>query len=83
LINNNFDHKVLIYKGDPLLPSLEALNLPGLTVVDYAPTAENISTHIALILKEYFVSENQKNLKISIELYETANSKVLHELTIN
>lgn len=45
-LEDNFDHKFLIWEKDPLLPELEKLSPESLVVLDFNPTAENIAKYI-------------------------------------
>lgn len=40
-----WDHKMLIWQNDPLLPELQKID-PSVVVVPFNPTAENIGQHI-------------------------------------
>lgn len=45
-IENNFDHKTLIWKHDPLLKGLKELSEESIVEVDFNPTAENIAEYL-------------------------------------
>jgi 6-pyruvoyltetrahydropterin/6-carboxytetrahydropterin synthase len=48
-LEDNWDHKFLLWQKDPLLPTLKAADKHGVISVPFNPTAENIA--------EYFVEE--------------------------
>ena len=66
LIKRDYDHKFYISERDPMCPALK--DFPGVTVVDYIPTAENL----ALALKEQLLPHFPQLL--CVRLYETPGS---------
>jgi 6-pyruvoyltetrahydropterin/6-carboxytetrahydropterin synthase len=45
-IENEFDHKTLIWKNDPMLQALQEISRESIVVVPFNPTAENIAEHL-------------------------------------
>ncbi len=45
-LEDNYDHKFLIWGGDELCSELSRLDPQGVVVTDYNPTAENIAEYI-------------------------------------
>jgi len=45
-LEDNWDHKFLIYEQDPLLPELEKIVPQDLVVLPFNPTAENMAEHL-------------------------------------
>lgn len=45
-LEDNFDHKFLMYKRDPLLEDFKKIVPKDLVVVDFNPTAENIAKYL-------------------------------------
>jgi len=45
-LENNYDHKFLIWEYDELLPLLKAASNESLVITEFNPTAENIAKHI-------------------------------------
>jgi 6-pyruvoyltetrahydropterin/6-carboxytetrahydropterin synthase len=41
-IDDNLDHRMLLHRGDPIVPTLEGMGEP-LYLLDHNPTAENIA----------------------------------------
>jgi 6-pyruvoyltetrahydropterin/6-carboxytetrahydropterin synthase len=63
-IDENFDHKLLLHRDDPLLPLLRQQGEP-IFVLDVNPTAENI----ARLIFEY--AEQQGFPVVEVRLWET------------
>jgi 6-pyruvoyltetrahydropterin/6-carboxytetrahydropterin synthase len=70
-INEVFDHQFIMWKEDPLADKLASC--PGVRLVVYVPSAENISNHMCGLIKE-MVQDNKKVMQIGVKLYETSNS---------
>lgn len=45
-LEKNWDHKMLIWDNDPLLPRLQEIDPHGVVSVPFNPTAENIAKHL-------------------------------------
>lgn len=45
-LEDNYDHKFLVWEKDPLLQGLQEVSGESLVVVPFNPTAENIGLHI-------------------------------------
>ena len=71
IVKDNFDHKFLLYKDDEFLDQMK--NLPGLLILDYIPTAENIAIDLRNKIAQKFAID-KKN--IEIEIRETINSTI-------
>lgn len=48
-LEDNYDHKFLVYHKDPWLKPLSEIDPEGVKVVQYNPTAENIAEHMVKI----------------------------------
>lgn len=70
-INDNFDHHFILYEQDSFVEVLK--DLPGVILVPYIPTAENMSLH----MKELILDILPENTDVHIELNETKSSKVI------
>lgn len=49
-LENNYDHKFLIWSEDPLLPELQKIAIDSLVVTPFNPTAENIAKHLVEVI---------------------------------
>lgn len=79
-IKDLFDHKFLISEEDPLLEKLKPL--PGVRVIPYAPTAENIAKEvvesIGAIAKRACDQHNRELYTVGVKLFETSTAFVIH-----
>jgi 6-pyruvoyltetrahydropterin/6-carboxytetrahydropterin synthase len=66
-IDANLDHKMILHRDDPILPSLRERNEP-VYVVDVNPTAENIARLIFGVVKSLGFPV------VEVTLWETENS---------
>jgi 6-pyruvoyltetrahydropterin/6-carboxytetrahydropterin synthase len=78
-VDDRFDHKFLMQSTDPFLPALNDQKIPGLVVVDYSPSAENIAIDIASGIRSLIASKGYDNtaFDISVDLLETKSSRVV------
>ncbi len=75
---NNWDHKMLIWEKDPLLPALLQLDPASIVVVPFNPTAENMAKYL---VEKVGVEQLPKNIllhKVSIE--ETMKCRAEYKL---
>lgn len=71
-IDNNFDHKMILRKDDPLVKIFKKLNEPVYLLAEN-PTAENIA-------REIFIAGRSKGLPITrVTLWETENSSATYQ----
>lgn len=49
-IENEWDHKMLLWEQDPLLPALRYLDRASIVTVPFNPTAENLAKHLVLVV---------------------------------
>jgi 6-pyruvoyltetrahydropterin/6-carboxytetrahydropterin synthase len=45
-LEDNYDHKFLVWEHDPMLPALKELSEESLCITEFNPTAENIAQHL-------------------------------------
>lgn len=45
-LEENYDHKFLMWEKDPLLESLQEVSDESIVIVEFNPTAENIAKHL-------------------------------------
>jgi 6-pyruvoyltetrahydropterin/6-carboxytetrahydropterin synthase len=67
-LENNWDHKFLIYTEDPWSISLKEIDPEGVVVVPFNPTAENMAEYLLSIIGPTLLqNENCKLVKVTIE----------------
>jgi 6-pyruvoyltetrahydropterin/6-carboxytetrahydropterin synthase len=49
-LEENWDHKFLVWERDPMGPVLRELNPNGVVFVPFNPTAENMAEHLVLVI---------------------------------
>lgn len=49
-LEENYDHKFLIWELDPLLPDLKLIVDDSLVITEFNPTAENIAKHLCEVV---------------------------------
>ena len=70
-VNDNLDHRMLLCRADPVLPTLQAAGEP-VFVMEQNPTAENIA---ALV----WLQANKAGLPVSeVRLWETSTSRACY-----
>jgi len=78
LLNKDFGHRYLISKHDPIIKQIK--DLPGIRIVDYFPTSENISKEmIDLISQEILLEVRKKDIghmSVRLKLSETSNTSI-------
>ncbi|HMR18227.1 MAG TPA: 6-carboxytetrahydropterin synthase, partial [Sphingobacterium sp.] len=80
-LEENFDHKFLIWDQDPLLPSLQEINRESLVIVPFNPTAENIARYLVeeigpVQLKDFAVK------LLSCKVEETVKCSATYSLSL-
>ncbi|MCC2644534.1 MAG: 6-pyruvoyl tetrahydrobiopterin synthase [Burkholderiales bacterium] len=77
-LDDNYDHRMLLWKDDPLAKELVCLD-PSVVIVPYNPTAENIAHYILTIVAPQVLHNiNVKVTKVVIK--ETARCSASCEL---
>lgn len=78
-LEENYDHKFLIWQDDPFLPALASLDPQGVVSVPYNPTAENIAKHmVEVIAVEALKGTGCRLIKCSID--ETRKCSAAYEI---
>ena len=49
-LEEHWDHRLLLWAEDPLLPALHAVSPESVVVVPFNPTAENIAAHLLTVV---------------------------------
>ena len=70
-LEDNWDHKFLIWFKDPLAWQLEILDKEGIVVTDFNPTAENLAMHLVEVIAPKQLAETGCKL-IECRIEETA-----------
>lgn len=65
-LEENWDHKTLIWKEDPLLEDLQKIDSDSIIVVDFNPTAENMAQYLLSNLS-WKLPNDIKLVKVDIE----------------
>jgi 6-pyruvoyltetrahydropterin/6-carboxytetrahydropterin synthase len=76
-LEDNWDHKMLLWKNDPLADGLKAID-DGVIIVPFNPTAENIAIHfLEVVAPLRLLGTGAKLVKLRIE--ETRKCSVVYE----
>ena len=78
-LEDNYDHKFLIWENDPMAEALKELDPDGVVFVPYNPTAENIAKHmVEVIAVETLKGTGCRLIKCSID--ETRKCSAAYEI---
>lgn len=78
-LEDNYDHKFLIWENDPMAEALKELDPDGVVFVPYNPTAENIAKHmVEVIAVEALKGTGCRLIKCSID--ETRKCSAAYEI---
>lgn len=78
-VENNYDHKTLLWKGDPYLGMLPRSILEDIIVVDYNPTAENMAKYLVEVIGPKQLEGTSCNL-IQVTIEETRKCQATYAL---
>lgn len=79
-LEENWDHKFLIYKEDSISRTLLKLDVEGVVLVDFNPTAENMAQYLLTKIAPKLLS-NYNDIKLTkIVIEETRKCSVVCEL---
>lgn len=78
-LEENYDHKFLIWEKDDLLPALQEITEESLVVVPYNPTAENIAMYLVQTVGPQQLKDTYATL-ISCRVEETAKCSATFSL---
>jgi len=78
-LEDNFDHKFLIWEQDEMLNQLQAITAESLVVVPFNPTAENIARYLVEVIAPKQLEELQVKL-IACKVEETAKCSASYTL---
>jgi 6-pyruvoyltetrahydropterin/6-carboxytetrahydropterin synthase len=80
-LEDNWDHKMLIWEQDPILHDLTLIDFHGVVPVPFNPTAENMAEYLVNVVSLEVLPEGMKLVKCVIE--ETRKCSVTYELDNN
>ena len=78
-LEENWDHKMLLWKNDPLLAELQALDPDGVVALSFNPTAENMAQWLLNVAGPSLLA-NTNCLLTKVEIEETRKCSVGVEL---
>ncbi|MEJ5054232.1 6-pyruvoyl trahydropterin synthase family protein [Sphingobacterium sp. MYb382] len=78
-LEDNFDHKFLIWEQDEMLNQLQAITAESLVVVPFNPTAENIARYLVEVIAPKQLEDLQVKL-IACKVEETAKCSASYTL---
>ena len=78
-LEQNWDHKFMVYKEDPRLEQLKAIHESGLIIEEFNPTAENIGLHFINVVAPLLLLNTDVMLK-KLTIYETDKCSVVVEV---
>lgn len=78
-LEENWDHRMLIWMRDPLLHKLEALDPDGVRAVRFNPSAENMAEHLVNVVGPMQLAGTRLKL-IRVFVEETRKCAAIYEL---
>lgn len=78
-LENNWDHKFLLFETDPLYPQLKELDPDGVISVPFNPTAENLAFHMVNVVGPQVLQGTECKL-IKCRVDETRKCSAIYEL---
>lgn len=67
-LEDNWDHKFLLFEQDPVAQTLKNLDWDGVVIVSFNPTAENMAQHLVTVVgPEQLKDTNVKLISVRIE----------------
>lgn len=78
-LEENYDHKFLVWDQDPLLASLQEISEESIVIVEFNPTAENIAKHLVEKIGPQQLTDNHCRL-ISCKVEETQKCSATYSL---
>lgn len=79
-LEENWDHKMLIWESDPMLPILHDLDPKGVVALGFNPTAEMMAHWFTEVIAPYLLSKENCFLK-SLTIEETRKCSVTYGTT--
>lgn len=74
-VENQWDHKFLVWSNDPWSKTLKELDPEGTVIVDFNPTAENMGEYLINIIGPIVLSGTEVTL-VKVKIEETRKCSV-------
>jgi len=74
-LEDEWDHKFLVWKDDPFAPTLVEMDPGGTVVVDFNPTAENMGKYLLEVVGPKQLKDTTAKL-VSVDIEETRKCSV-------
>lgn len=79
-LEDNYDHKMLIWEKDPMLSVLQQIDPMGVVVTPFNPTAENIARHLVEeVAPKQLINTGAVLIRCKVE--ETRKCSATYEIT--
>lgn len=78
-LEENWDHKMLLWTEDTLRPALQAIDPDSVVQVPFNPTAENMAMHLVNVVGPERLTGSGVVLQ-KVDIYETRKCSVTYEL---
>jgi 6-pyruvoyltetrahydropterin/6-carboxytetrahydropterin synthase len=79
-LEDNYDHKFLVWEKDPILQQLLQIDPKGIVAVSYNPTAENIAKHLVEVIAPIQLKDTGCKL-MACTVEETRKCSATYEIT--
>lgn len=76
-LENNWDHKFLMWQNDPLLLGDNLIGSPGVIAVPFNPTAENMGEYLVEVIAPELLKDTHVELYM-VEVEETRKCSVMY-----
>ena len=82
-LEENWDHKFLVWQEDPLAVELKRLDNEGTVVLPFNPTAENIANFLCTILAPHLMADTGVSVvKVTVEETRKCSASVVSPQTL-
>ena len=78
-LEENYDHKMLIWELDPMLVDLKKISPESIVITDFNPTAENIAEHFCEVLAPELLAETGCVL-MELKIEETRKCSATYQI---
>jgi 6-pyruvoyltetrahydropterin/6-carboxytetrahydropterin synthase len=78
-VENNFDHKFLMFKDDPRLEAMKSIGTDDMVICDWNPTAENMAEYLLNVIgPQQLEGTNVRLVKVIMEETRKCGVEVTH-----